>query len=346
VFIRLYRALGAGRLDTSRSLARWLITTTRRVARVLRARTRHEELTATGTPDMVQETRDMEERMPEAVDVHTIVNRILDKLTPEQREVFVMSDLEDTPMDEVIEELGIAHSTAYYRLEAARKVFRREWEAMQKSNRADVAPFALLSMSELIAAEKQSIPDVPQSETDALLRRLGEALGQDFLGPATTAAESAGAATGAGAAVLTTWKIGIAVALIGLGIAGDAGLASAQHATNATPPPPTAAALLPAPSITAAPVLSAPSSVEPPASAHPSPPPSGAPAPTPAAPTPSDTPSDISQGGLIDTARVLLDKRQPGNALALLERVTAPALVDEREALRRRALAAQAQAAR
>jgi RNA polymerase sigma factor (sigma-70 family) len=336
VLLRFYRAIVDRRLDVSRpkGIGGWLKKTTRTVARDILAlkRTRYEILTTTGAIGRVAGTHNPEDRMAEAADVHEVIDRILDKLPQKQREVFVMSDLEDTPMDEILEELKIPKATAYARLKAAREAFAREWTAMQTGG-AVVAPLALLSVHELIAAE-HTIADVPPGFTDELLRRLGEELGQDFLGPGSGGAVAAGvgaklgaaaAAAKAGGITLTVWQIGLGVLLVG--IAG-AGLTAALRPASAEPGPP-AAVTLHAPS-----------------PAAPAPPPPMSQAPLPSGGAPADVkssapPSSEIQTRLLDNARAMLSNHQPAKALALLARVTAPELVEQRDTLRRLAFAQQ-----
>jgi RNA polymerase sigma-70 factor (ECF subfamily) len=52
-----------------------------------------------------------------------LLHRILDELTCEQREVFVMADLEQIPMSEIATTLDINENTGYGRLRAARRSF-------------------------------------------------------------------------------------------------------------------------------------------------------------------------------------------------------------------------------
>jgi RNA polymerase sigma factor (sigma-70 family) len=335
VIHRFYRAILDGRLDASRprGIGGWLKKTTRSVARdfLALAHTQHESLTTTGVLDRTAGADHPENRMAENIDVHEVIDRILDKLPPEQREVFVMSDLEDTPMDEILDELKIPSSTAYSRLKAARATFAREWKAMQTSG-AVVAPLALLTLHELIAAE-HTIPDVPQDFVDELLRRLGEELGQDFLtGPASGAVAAGisaklGAAAGAAKAAgvtLTTWQIGLGILLVGIAAAS---LTAALRPAGAAPAPPT--------TITAhvlSPVTPAPS----PAinSAHV--PPGGA---LTEAKLSAPPRSSEIQTKLLVNARALVNGHKPATALALLSRVTASDLAEERDDLRQLALA-------
>ena len=338
VLLRFYRAIVGGRLDASRpaGIGGWLKKTTRSVARDFGAsrQARCESLATNEALDRVVGTDNPEGRMAEAMDVHDVVDRCLDKMPWKQREVFVMVDLEDTPMGEVLEELGIESGTAYSRLAAARATFAREWEAMQTSGTVP-ASLAVLTVAELNAAE-HTLPDVPPGFTDDLLRRLGKELGQDFLGPAGGAVGAGlGAKLGAAAAVaktsgvtLTVWQIGVGVLLAGLA---GAGLMAALRPAGATPRPPVTVVVHgepgPAPTIASAP--------SPPGDTI-------APAPWPpgraAAVKSSAPPASETETTLVESARALLGNHQPSKALALLARVTAPDLAEERDELRRRAL--------
>jgi RNA polymerase sigma factor (sigma-70 family) len=317
------------RLDASRPawIRGWLRKTTRSVARDLRAlcRREHEILAPPGALDRVGGTDDPEGRMAEGMDVHDIVDLILDELPQEQREVFVMHDLEDTPMEEVATELDIPVPTAYYRLNAARAVFAREWKARQESGTVP-ASLAVLTVAELIAAE-HVLSDVPPAYTDELLRRLGEQLGEDFLGQAggvvAAGAGTAAAAAKAGGITLTVWQVGMGVLLAGLA---GAGLMAALRPAGAMSPPPAVVVLQDPPSLPAP---------EPSPTLDPAPaPPGGTGDARPSAPLPSEV-----QTRLLSSARQLLDGHDPARALSLLGRVTAPDLAEERDDLRRFALA-------
>ncbi|MCA9654820.1 MAG: sigma-70 family RNA polymerase sigma factor [Myxococcales bacterium] len=58
-------------------------------------------------------------------DAAAIVARFLDTLEPQQREVFVLAQLEDMPVPEIAATLGIKLNTAYSRLRLARRRFDR-----------------------------------------------------------------------------------------------------------------------------------------------------------------------------------------------------------------------------
>jgi RNA polymerase sigma factor (sigma-70 family) len=337
VLLRFYRAIVGGRLDASRSIGigGWLKKTTRSVARDFRARRKpqSEVLATNDALDRVVGTDNPEGRMAEAMDVHDVVDRCLDKMPWKQREIFILVDLEDTPMGEVLEELGIESGTAYSRLAAARATFAREWEAMQTGG-AVTAPLVLLTVAELIAAE-HTLPDVPPGFTDGVLRRLGEELGQDFLGPAAAGAGlgaklgAAAAAAKAGGVTLAVWQIGLGVLLAGLA---GAGLMAALRPADATLRPPVTVHDEPGPPPPAPTIVSAPSLSG--ATIAPAPSPPGAPA----GAKSSAPPASETETTLVESARALLGKHQPSKALALLARVTAPDLAEERDKLRRLAL--------
>jgi RNA polymerase sigma factor (sigma-70 family) len=347
VFLRLHNAMRAGRVDTSRPLLGWLLKTARSIARdrLARAQNRYESLATPDSIDQTADTPDRENRMNEAVDVHAIIERILPKLRTEDREVFVMADLEDTPMDEVMAELNLKKSTAYARLTAGRRAFAREWKAMQESRDPALVPFLPLAMEDIVAAA-QVPPELPPGFMEDIFGRLAERLGPDFDGPPTSApggAPAAGAAARvatAGAVTLAIWKLALLCLLMGLMGAGvGVGILAAQRApegpAQGPAPASTLAALAPGPATsTAAPTgaSSAPTSGLAPLETRPE-------------GSASAASAHDSQEALLDTARQLLRAHDPAKALAVLARINAPHLTASREALRRRALAEQAEQA-
>ncbi|MCH9688850.1 MAG: sigma-70 family RNA polymerase sigma factor [Deltaproteobacteria bacterium] len=58
-------------------------------------------------------------------DAAQLVTRFLDALEPEQRAVFVLAQLEDMPVPQIAQTLGIKLNTAYSRLRLARRRFER-----------------------------------------------------------------------------------------------------------------------------------------------------------------------------------------------------------------------------
>jgi hypothetical protein len=122
---------------------------------------------------------------------------------------------------------------------------------------------------------------------------------------------------------LTTWQIGLGALLVGVA---TAGLMATLRPAGAAPAPP-ATVTLPGPSH-ATPAY--PSAIDP----APLPPGRGPAEVKRSAPAPSEI-----QTRLLDNARALVNGHQPANALALLARVTAPDLAEERDDLRRLARA-------
>ncbi len=333
VFLKLYQAVVNRGLDVSRPVGGWLYRTARSVARDALALKRHklEKLTSTGTPEPDEDTVGQETRMAEAIDVHEVIGRILDKLPPDTREVFVLSDLEDTPMNEIIKELRIPRATAYDRLKAGRKAFAREWEAMQASGDEAVAPFAPLGVGALLAAWR-STEDMPQGFAEDLLRRLHEQIGADLAGPASGTVSTGGAAAGAaraGLVTLKTWQLGLGAILAAL-----AGAWLYALLTRVAPVPPAAVALQ-------APALVAHGSAAAPTGGTAAAPLQGAAVNTSGPPdAASSTAPPESQAKLLDSARALIRDHKPEDALVLLARVSAPEFVKERDRLRRFALSA------
>lgn len=344
VFVRLHTAIKSGRLDTSRSLLGWLLKTTRSIARdrLALARSRYESLTAPDAIERLADSPDRENRMSEATDVHAIIDRILDKLRPQDREVFVMSDLEDTPMVEVMEELNLKRATAYARLAAGRAAFAREWKAMQESGDPALVPFLPLAMEDLIAAEHVP-PEVPPGFTDDILRRLAERLGPNFAGPPSPPSSSPGGALGtvaaasaaaAGAVTLAAWKLALLcflMVLVGAGL--HATLGPSQEPANGPASAATVATTDPTPVTSSGPPSAASTlgTTSPPLET----PPEG---------SASATPAHENQEALLESARRLLRAHDPTKALTVLARVNAPYLAASRDALRHRALAEQATA--
>jgi RNA polymerase sigma factor (sigma-70 family) len=342
VLARVHTAIQSGRLNTSRSLRGWLLKTTRSIARdwLARARNRYESLTPHDAIDQTADSphRDREDRMNEATDVHTIIDRILPKLRPEDREVFVMADLEDTPMDEVMEELNLKKNTAYARLARGRAAFAQEWKAMKQSRDPALAAFLPLAMEDIIAAGHVP-PELPPGFMEDIFHRLAERLGPDFDGPPHSAPGAdliAGAAGAASAITLAAWKLALLcllMALLGAGM--GAGLLVALRAPQAPAQGPalasTVAALDPGPEISSAAPPSA-SSASAPLETLPE---GSAPA----------APAHDSQEVLLNTAHRLLRAHDPAKALTVLARINAPHLTTSRDALRQRALAEQVEQA-
>jgi RNA polymerase sigma-70 factor (ECF subfamily) len=95
----------------------WLYGIVRRVARDHRP-SRRERFDARGTPDTV-DPRTAHDRLERAEAMRTLY-ALLDELDDERREVFVLAELEQIPMPEAAQMLGLNVNTAHARLRAAR----------------------------------------------------------------------------------------------------------------------------------------------------------------------------------------------------------------------------------
>jgi RNA polymerase sigma-70 factor (ECF subfamily) len=120
VFVRVHRALGA--YDPDRPLRPWLFAFAARVASEHRRLARHRR-------EVLGEVADVPSMAPSADlllerdEQKRLVNEALEALDLDKRAVFVLHDLDETPVPEIARALGIAEGTAYSRLRAARMEF-------------------------------------------------------------------------------------------------------------------------------------------------------------------------------------------------------------------------------
>jgi RNA polymerase sigma-70 factor, ECF subfamily len=132
VFVRVHRALPS--YDVTRPMKPWLFAFAARVASEHRRLARHrrevfEEIDRASTdlqPDEVLEQNES----------RRLLDRALAELDEEKREVFVLHDLDDTPVPEVARALGIPEGTAYTRLRAARAELTATVRRLQLTRRA------------------------------------------------------------------------------------------------------------------------------------------------------------------------------------------------------------------
>jgi len=122
VFVVLHRRIAD--YDAAHAMRSWLFGIVRRVVADYRrlARVRHEGrseavVTLTTPPD---QTAALERR-----DARRILDAALDAMPDEQREVFVLYELEGMPMREVADAVGCPLQTGYSRLHAARDALTR-----------------------------------------------------------------------------------------------------------------------------------------------------------------------------------------------------------------------------
>lgn len=120
VFLRVHRDLD--RYDASRPMRPWLFAFAARVASEHRRLARHRR-EVLGERHDAPSTSPTPERAFEETEARRLVERALDALDDEKRAVFVLHDLDETPVPEIARVLGIAEGTAYSRLRAGRAEF-------------------------------------------------------------------------------------------------------------------------------------------------------------------------------------------------------------------------------
>lgn len=116
VFVRVHRSLTD--YDTERPLKPWLFAFAARVASEHRRLARHRREVFADVD--VASTALSPDQALEQSESRRLLDRALAELDEEKREVFVLHDLDDTPVPEVARALGIPEGTAYSRLRAAR----------------------------------------------------------------------------------------------------------------------------------------------------------------------------------------------------------------------------------
>ncbi len=336
VWGRLLTAVADRRADPRGKLGAWLIKTTTRVAMDLRAKscTTREVLMPEGGLQSVANGCMVGDHVAEALDSEVLVCHVLETLPEPQRQMFVLAFLEEVPMETIIEQLDLSVSTAYARRDAARKAFAREWEAMKLGGAAAVAAFALFSVEELVAAWRASAITLEGIGVD-FSQWSSEPVGPVSAGPESVAraANVAARAARRGASLLRGWQNVAGAALLVL-VGPD--VYPALRASLATASSPAVAVAMAEPSTVTVRDVHQPSAPLSQAKASSARPPEA----------PSRPPRSEIQTKLLRNARGLLDGHQPGKALALLARVTAPDLAETRDELRARALKEQAGATR
>lgn len=123
VFVVVHRNLAS--FEGRSSLRTWLFGITLRVVRDARRAARRRDTGPPVDPDsLVAQDGGPAERVEKA-DAVRLLHRLLDALADDRREVFVMAELEQMPMPEISDALGINVNTAYARLRLARQDFEQ-----------------------------------------------------------------------------------------------------------------------------------------------------------------------------------------------------------------------------
>ncbi len=133
VFIVVHKKLGS--FEGKSCLRTWLYGICTRVAADYRKRVlRRREIVTDFPPEpAIHESAEYELRMREA---RALLDRILETLDDDKREVFVLYEIEELPMKEVAMALGCPLQTAYSRLHAARAHVTDAVEQLNQEGRA------------------------------------------------------------------------------------------------------------------------------------------------------------------------------------------------------------------
>lgn len=124
-FLVIHRRLPE--FENRSSLRTWIYGICLRVAAQYRRRAhrRHEDVMGE-VPEVAVSPPQVEELEHKQARVH--LQRVLDGLAAERRDVFVLYEIQQLPMTEIAEILGCPLRTAYSRLESARKDVLSAWE--------------------------------------------------------------------------------------------------------------------------------------------------------------------------------------------------------------------------
>jgi RNA polymerase sigma-70 factor, ECF subfamily len=120
VFVAVHAKLG--RYDPSRPLRPWLFGFAFYEASDYRRLARNARETPSDIIDVADDAPGAEERLHE-LEEHQLLVAALDKLSPDFLPVFVLHELDSTPVPEIATALGIPLNTCYSRLRLGRKQF-------------------------------------------------------------------------------------------------------------------------------------------------------------------------------------------------------------------------------
>lgn len=124
VFVVAHRKLGA--FEGRSSLRTWLYGIALRCARVhRRKRKRHERDEALDAEGIAHDESGRPDQRAESAEAVRILRVILERLDDDQREVFVLAELEELSAPEIAEILGVKLNTVYSRLRLAREAFAK-----------------------------------------------------------------------------------------------------------------------------------------------------------------------------------------------------------------------------
>ncbi|GAC1352095.1 MAG: sigma-70 family RNA polymerase sigma factor [Polyangiales bacterium] len=120
VFLVFYRRLAD--FDRGREIRPWLFAIALRVASDYRKRAGHQREQLGDAPELLDPAPPADERLA-SDQARRLVMDALQAIDLDRRAVFVMHDLDEHPMKEIAESLGVPLFTAYSRLRVAREEF-------------------------------------------------------------------------------------------------------------------------------------------------------------------------------------------------------------------------------
>ncbi|MCA9661112.1 MAG: sigma-70 family RNA polymerase sigma factor, partial [Myxococcales bacterium] len=185
VFVVLLRKRAS--LPPELPIRTWLFGVIRRIAwRYRRGRARRDRLCdaverapSVATRGADPTARDDPDEAYDRREAARLLDRFLDGLTPAQREVFVLAELEQLSGKEIAAVLAVNQNTVWSRLRSARQAFDRSFAAIRAEHRrlADRDPAALRERAALSLSRRAHRP------TEEDRRRVGALLGIPVFGP-------------------------------------------------------------------------------------------------------------------------------------------------------------------
>ena len=135
VFVALFRTLA--QFDASRPIRPYLFGIAFRVASDYRrlARNKNELLDPDEPRDARDSTPGADENVSRAEDCE-LVHSALQHIEPERRAVLLLHDIDETPMPQIAEALGVPLNTGYSRLRLARQDFEAAVRALREGRNA------------------------------------------------------------------------------------------------------------------------------------------------------------------------------------------------------------------
>lgn len=183
--IRAFKSIDG--YDPARPFLPWLKTIAHRSAadhlRHLRARRQVEEVSADGAPEAADARAPNEEQMIRRHDAPMLLDQVLGHLTDERREVFVMAEMDELPLEEIARITETNANTVRSRLARAREDFeaalKRRWIAEEARTGAGVSlPPFFFSAAALIEAGRSTVfgPDLLARVWSDVARAIGSSV--------------------------------------------------------------------------------------------------------------------------------------------------------------------------